>query len=274
MNALPSSLPPDGQHRDAPCINVLGTRVDALDMPRAVARIEGWIHAAETGRYVCVTGVHGVMEGLRNRRIRAIHNRADAVVPDGMPLSWLGWSQGYRDMNRVYGPALMLALLERSATQGYTNYFYGGKPGVVEALADRMTRRYPGLKVVGTMTPPFRDLTAEEEAHAVETINRARPDLLWIGLSTPKQELRMASLQGRVTAKVMLGVGAAFDFHAGGLRQAPHWLQRAGLEWLFRLCMEPRRLAGRYLRNNPLFLWHLLLQATGARAYPIQTTDA
>ena len=271
MSAPLTTVAQDGA---VPCLNVLGTRVDALNMSRAVARIEGWIHSAETGRYVCVTGVHGVMEGLRNRRIRVVHNRADAVVPDGMPLTWLGWSQGHRDMNRVYGPALMLALLERSAAQGYTQYFYGGKPGVAEALAARMTARYPGLKVVGMMTPPFRELTAAEEADAVEAINRAKPDLLWIGLSTPKQELRMASLQGRVTAKVMLGVGAAFDFHAGGLRQAPYWLQRAGLEWLFRLCMEPRRLAGRYLRNNPQFLWHLLLQVTGARAYPIQTTDA
>jgi N-acetylglucosaminyldiphosphoundecaprenol N-acetyl-beta-D-mannosaminyltransferase len=242
-------------------------------MQGAVARIESWIRSGAVGRYVCITGVHGVMEGLRDKSIRTIHNRADAVMPDGMPLTWLGWSRGQRAMDRVYGPALMLSLLEQSAAKGYTNYFYGGKPGVVETLESRMTQRFPGLKVVGRYSPPFRPLTAGEETSVVEDINRRKPDLLWIGLSTPKQEIRMASFQGRVSAGVMLGVGAAFDFHAGLVRQAPYWIQRSGCEWLFRLCMEPRRLAGRYLRNNPLFLFHLLLQTAGLRDYPLETVD-
>lgn len=251
-------------------VNILGTRVAAIDIPRTVSMIEGWIAEKEFGRYVCVTGVHGVMESLRSESIRGIHNRADAVVPDGMPLVWLGRLRGRRNMGRVYGPDLMLALLARSAELGLTSFFYGGAPGVADVLKQRMEERFPGLRVAGTWCPPFRELTGEEEKEAIDAINRAQPDLLWVGLSTPKQEMLMAAWSGRVRAKVMLGVGAAFDFHTGRVRQAPRWMQRMGLEWFFRLCMEPRRLAGRYLRNNPLFLWHIVLQLTRLRKYPAE----
>jgi N-acetylglucosaminyldiphosphoundecaprenol N-acetyl-beta-D-mannosaminyltransferase len=132
-----------------------------------------------------------------------------------------------------------------------------------------MSERFPGLRVVGTYYPPYRPLSPEEEATVIAEINALKPDFLWIGLSTPKQEIQMAALRGKVKAKVMLGVGAAFDFHTGRVSQAPAWIQRAGFEWLFRLCMEPRRLASRYLRNNPLFLFHIVLQITGIRAYPV-----
>jgi len=250
-------------------LNVLGTQVSVLNLPGAVKLFESWLASPHVGRYVCVTGVHGVMEGLRDSRLRAIHNRADAVVPDGMPLSWLGWWQGHRDMDRVYGPDLMLAMLEVSARKGYTNYLYGGNAGVAEDLGRFMTVRFPGLRVIGTCSPPFRPLSSEEESNICSEINALKPDLLWIGLSTPKQEIQMAAFSGKVQAKLMLGVGAAFDFHAGRVRQAPKWIQRAGCEWLFRLCVEPRRLAGRYLRNNPLFLIHVFLQMTGMRAYPV-----
>lgn len=256
-----------------PYINVLGTRVHALDMERAVPLIDGWVRSGAAGRYVCVTGVHGVMEGLRDPAVRAIHNRADAVMPDGMPLTWLGRGRGHRRMDRVYGPDLMLSLLALSAAKGYTNYFYGGKAGVADELGRRMTGRFPGLRIAGTYSPPFRPLTDDEERTVVEDINRRNPDFLWIGLSTPRQEIRMAAFQGKVNARVMLGVGAAFDFHAGLVRQAPRWIQRSGFEWLFRVCMEPRRLAGRYLRNNPLFLMHTFLQATGLRQYPLGDPD-
>ncbi len=252
-----------------PWMNVLGTQVSVLNLVEAVNLIEFWLQSQRVGRYVCVTGVHGVMEGLRDVGIRMIHNRADAVVPDGMPLTWLGWWHGYRDMNRVYGPDLMLAMLEVSAQKGYTNYFYGGKAGVADDLGNRMSERFPDLRVVGTYSPPFGPLSPLEETAVLAEINALKPDLLWIGLSTPKQEILMAAFSGKVQAKVMLGVGAAFDFHTGRVCQSPKWIQRAGCEWLFRLCMEPRRLAGRYLRNNPLFLAHVFLQMTGLRSYPV-----
>jgi len=256
---------------EIPAINVLGTRISALNLNGAADLVEGWISRGACGRYVCVTGVHGVMEGLGNVAIRKILDQADACVPDGMPMVWLGWLHGFRQMDRVYGPDLMLALLRRSAEKGYTNYFYGGGESVARELKDRMQRRFPGLRVVGACCPPFRSLTSKEEDCIIADINEKRPDLLWIGLSTPKQEMQMAAFRSKVRARVMLGVGAAFDFHAGRVRQAPHWVQRCGLEWLFRLCMEPRRLWRRYLRNNPLFIWHVFLQLTRLRKYPADT---
>lgn len=257
--------------QDVEYINVLGTRVTVLDIPSAVSMIEDWGGQDRCGRYVCVTGVHGVMEGVRSESIRGIHNRADAVAPDGMPLVWLGRLQGQRRMDRVYGPDLMLSVLARAAERGLSNFFYGGAPGVADTLKRRMEERHPGLRVVGTGAPPFRPLTQEEEKLAIETINQTAPDFLWIGLSTPKQEMLMAAWTGKVQAKVMIGVGAAFDFHSGRVRQAPRWVQRIGMEWFFRLCMEPRRLARRYLRNNPMFLGHVVLQITGLRRYPLTT---
>lgn len=249
-------------------VNVLGTPVAALDMDGAVEVISDWLAEEMCGRYVCVTGVHGVMEGLRDAAIRNVHASAAACVPDGMPMTWVGRLRGHGGMDRVYGPDLMLRLLDVAARRGYSNYFYGGAEGVAEELGRRMAARFPGLEVVGTYCPPFRPLTPSERADVVSEINRLRPDLLWVGLSTPKQELLMSELHLDLRTKVMLGVGAAFDFHSGRVRQAPRWMMRAGLEWFFRLVTNPRRLASRYLRNNPAFLWHIFLQQTGMRHYP------
>jgi N-acetylglucosaminyldiphosphoundecaprenol N-acetyl-beta-D-mannosaminyltransferase len=253
-----------------PVIDVLGTKIAALNPESAVAVILAWLKQSSTGHCVCVTGVHGVMESLRSPVIRRAHNGADACVPDGMPMTWIGWLRGHKTMDRVYGPDLMLTLLELSATHAYKNFFYGGAEGVADELAGRMIERFPDLRVVGTMCPPFRPLEPVEKERVISAINEVRPDLLWVGLSTPKQELFMADFRRQLEAKVMLGVGAAFDFHTGRVRQAPRWMMRAGLEWLFRLCMEPRRLAPRYLRNNPAFLWHFFLQQAGIRDYPLE----
>ena len=252
-----------------PPVNILGTGISALNMSSAVNLIEEWICDGATGRYVCVTGVHGVMEGFRNIVIREAHNAADACVPDGMPMTWIGRLHGRRNMNRVYGPDLMLALLEKSAAEGYSNYFYGGAEGVADSLKERMTARFPGLQVVGTHCPPFRPLNEAEKDALIAEIEERRPDLFWVGLSTPKQELFMGDLCHELACKVMLGVGAAFDFHTGRVRQAPRWMMRSGLEWFFRLCMEPRRLGPRYLRNNPAFIWNILLQSLGIRSFPL-----
>lgn len=251
---------------ELPAFDVLGTRVLAVDIAGAVNCVERWVAGADCGHYVCVTGVHGIMEGSRDKAIQRVHNAADAVVPDGMPLVWLGHRRGYRYMRRVYGPDLMLAVMQHAATAGWTSFLLGGAPGVADELKRRMEARFPGVKVVGTHCPPYRPLTEVEESAVLADIDRLRPDLLWVGLSTPKQELLMARWKARgVKAKVMLGVGAAFDFHTGRVRQAPVWLQRTGLEWLFRLCMEPRRLGPRYLRNNPAFLWSLLCESLSRR---------
>jgi N-acetylglucosaminyldiphosphoundecaprenol N-acetyl-beta-D-mannosaminyltransferase len=231
-------------------------------MEMALRTIEAWILRRES-HYVCVTGVHGVMESQRDEVLRRIHNAAGLVTPDGMPLVWLSRLMGFRPVERVYGPDLMLELCERSAKHGYRQFFYGGAPGIAEKLALRLQSRFPSLKVSGFYSPPFRPLTPEEDKAEVELINATKPHILWVGLSTPKQERWMAEHMAWLHTPVLIGVGAAFDFHAGIKRQAPRWMQRTGLEWLFRLLMEPRRLWRRYLINNPLFLWLVLLQLLG-----------
>jgi N-acetylglucosaminyldiphosphoundecaprenol N-acetyl-beta-D-mannosaminyltransferase len=249
-------------------VNVLGVGVSAVNMALAVERIEGWIARGER-HYVCVTGVHGVMESQHDQTLRRIHNRAGLVTPDGMPMVWLSWLGGQRHVDRVYGPDLLDACCERSVARGYRHFFYGGGSGVAERLAERLLGRFPGLRIVGCYTPPFRQLTEEEDAAVVRQINEAEPDIVWVGLSTPKQERWMADHVGRVQASALIGVGAAFDFHAGLKKQAPRWMQRAGLEWFFRLATEPRRLWKRYLVNNPAFVWRVLLQATRVRTHPL-----
>jgi len=263
-----------GRVKVCDALNVLGTAVGTVNLDAAVDLFETRLNSRQRGGYVCVTGVHGVMEGLRDPELRGIHNRATLCVPDGMPLTWLGRIRGFKQMDRVYGPDLMLRMLELAVRNGYTSYFYGGQEGVAETLKAKMESRFPGLRVVGTFSPPFRALSVEEDQQIVDEINRVRPDLLWVGLSTPKQERQMASFAGRLDVGMMFGVGAAFDFHTGRVRQAPVWMQRAGLEWFFRLCMEPRRLAGRYLRNNPAFILHAMLQLTGLRRYPTEQTSS
>lgn len=250
-------------------VNVLGVGVSPIDMDDAVRVIDGWI-AERTPRYVTVTGVHGVMESQRDEALRRIHNRAGLVTPDGMPLVWLSRLAGFRGVRRVYGPDLMLRCCEASIERGWKHYLYGGAEGIPELLEARLRERLPGLEIVGRYSPPFRSLTAEEDAEIVDRINASGADIVWVGLGTPKQERWMDAHVGRLEAPVLVGVGAAFDFHAGLKRQAPGWVQRAGLEWLFRLLSEPRRLWRRYCINNPLFVWSVLLQKTGVRRYELE----
>lgn len=243
-----------------PRVNVLGVGVSAIDMERALEAIERWIERGER-HYVCVTNVHGVMESWRDPDLRRIHNASGLTTPDGMPLVWLSRLKGFRGVERVYGPELMLALCERSVSRGYRHFFYGGAtPAALDRLVENLRRRFPGLQVAGAYWPPFRPLTPEEDEQVVRLINRAAPDVLWVGLGAPKQERWMAEHRGRLEVPVMIGVGAAFDFHAGLKRQAPRWMQRAGLEWFFRLCQEPGRLWRRYLLNIPLFVCLVLAQ--------------
>lgn len=233
-------------------MRVLGVKVSPIDLDTAVATIEGWIEN-RMPNYVCVTGVHGVMESQSDTRLREIHANAGLVTPDGMPLVWMAHRLGSPQTRRVYGPDLMRALTQRSADRGYRQFYYGGGAGLADRLARVLTAKHPRLKVVGSHSPPFRPLSEEEDAEIVAAINETDPDIVWVGLSTPKQEYWMASHVGRIKAPVLIGVGAAFDFLAGTKRQAPLWMQRNGLEWLFRLLSEPRRLWKRYFTIIPGF---------------------
>lgn len=232
--------------------DVLGVSVSAITMDDAVATLDRWIEGRRR-EYVCVTGVHGVMECRCDPSLRKIHDEAGMVTPDGMPLVYFLRLVGKKRTQRVYGPDLMRAMTALSATRGYRQFYYGGDVGLAEKLKETLVRSASGLQVVGTFSPPFRALTPEEDRAIVDMINAARPDIVWVGLSTPKQERWMAAHRGQIEAPVMIGVGAAFDFLAGTKRQAPLWMQRHGLEWLFRLCSEPKRLWRRYAYIVPGF---------------------
>jgi N-acetylglucosaminyldiphosphoundecaprenol N-acetyl-beta-D-mannosaminyltransferase len=240
-------------------VDILGVEVSAINPGMASDTIAAWIDS-DAREYVCVRDVHGVVASLDDPELRMIHNRAGMVTPDGMPLVWVGRRAGADWMRRVYGPDLLLSVCEKSSEQGWSHFFYGAAEGVPDELAGRLADRYPGLKVVGTFSPPYRQLTADEVVETADMINSSGADIVWVGLSSPKQERWMAQFRPLLEARVMIGIGAAFDIHAGNVPQAPRWMQRSGFEWFFRLIIEPRRLWRRYLVSIPRFLWRILLQ--------------
>lgn len=252
-----------------PRVNILGVGISAVNLTSALEEIERWIEQGKR-HYVCVTPVHGIMACHWEPDLRAIFNASGLTTPDGMPIVWLLRWLGHRQVARVYGPDLMLAVCQRSLSKGYRHFLFGGEHGVAEALKARLQERFPGLQVVGTLSPPFGRLEPEEDEEMVRRINEVRPDIVWVGLGCPKQERWMAEHRDRLKAPVLIGVGAAFDFLTGRKPQAPRWMQRAGLEWLFRLLTEPRRLWGRYLINNPLFVALVVLQALRVRRYSLE----
>jgi N-acetylglucosaminyldiphosphoundecaprenol N-acetyl-beta-D-mannosaminyltransferase len=237
---------------------VLGVRVNAVQIPEVVAILERWIRERQSSRYVAVTGMHGVTESRRDPDFRVALDAADLVVPDGMPLVWLGRYHGMPLQRRVYGPELMATFMRRTGGR-YRHFFYGGAPGVADRLAQHAQDCY-GIRIAGTFCPPFCRLTPEEDAQILKLIHCAEPDVVWIGLSTPKQERWMYEHRESLKVPVMLGVGAAFDINSGTLRQAPMWMRENGLEWLFRLMTEPRWLWRRYLVNGSEFVWNVLLE--------------
>jgi N-acetylglucosaminyldiphosphoundecaprenol N-acetyl-beta-D-mannosaminyltransferase len=256
------------------CADVLGVKVSAINMSRAVDTADRWVKAGQPG-YICVTGVHGVMEAQKNCEFREILNRAMMNTPDGMPMSWVGRLQGFGDMDRVFGPDFMSAMCHLSLKRGFRHFLYGGKPGVAEKLKQALEKKFPGLQVVGTYTPPFRELNAAEEDALLAQVCNSRPHILWVGMSTPKQERFMAQYVDRLQVPLLVGVGAAFDYHTGLIRDCSPWIKRAGLQWLHRLAQDPKRLWRRYLRNNPRFVWNIALQLLKLRCYPrISTTPA
>ncbi len=233
-----------------PRVDVLGVHVSTIDRPTAVAEIGRFIRSG-TPTYVCVTGVHGVMESQRDPALRDIHNRSGLTTPDGMPMVWAARRAGATATQRVYGPDLMLDVCAQ--LPDVRHFFFGAGPGVADELGRRLRARFPSMHVAGTMSPPYGPALAAADEAIVAALNRARPDVIWVGLSTPLQERWMAAHRDVLTAPVLIGVGAAFDIHAGRVPQAPRWMQRNGLEWLYRLSREPRRLGRRYLVNNPSF---------------------
>ncbi len=245
---------------DPGSFSVLNVRVDAVQIPDAIERIESWIRTRRRCHYVAVTGMHGVTEAQHDASLRKILNAADLVVPDGMPLVWIARLRGFPLRRRVYGPELMMAFCEATVSKGYRHFLYGGSPEVCGRLAQQLRRRFPAISIVGTYSPPFRPLSSQESADVSETINRAEPDIVWVGLSTPKQECWMHQHRGQLRAPVLVGVGAAFDINSGAKKQAPAWMRENGFEWLFRLLQEPRRLWRRYLVCGSEFAFMVALE--------------
>lgn len=242
-----------GSEPKSPSVDVLGVGVRPQTMQQALETIAAHIEQRTSG-YVCVADVHSVMESWRDPALRAIHAGAIMVTTDGMPLVWLCRMAGHREAERVYGPDLMLAVCAESPARGWRHYLYGSNEGVLAKLQANLKARTPDLAIVGAYAPPYRPLTEAEDAAVVADITASGADIVWVGLGAPKQERWMAAHVNRFPAPLMIGVGAAFDFHAGTKLQAPRWMQRNGLEWLFRLACEPRRLGRRYLFNNGLFI--------------------
>ncbi|MBX4895203.1 WecB/TagA/CpsF family glycosyltransferase [Rhizobium bangladeshense] len=249
--------------------NVLGVRISAVNLKSATGFIQ---KAMEEGRreYVCVRDAHGVVRCQDDPELRSIHNRAFLVTPDGMPLVWALKHAGHSESDRVYGPDLMLSVFEAGTSKGIRHFLYGATPETLQHLQARLLAKFPEAEIAGSYAPPFHKLSPQEEADIADRLNRSGADIIWVGLSSPKQELWMARMRDRLDASMLIGVGAAFDFHAGLKRQAPRFIQRSGFEWAFRLLCEPRRLWRRYALVVPAFISLTAFQRLGLRNFPIE----
>ncbi len=272
----PAPSPPNGPalslSNGPPRFNVLGTGVSALTLDQARDLVLAARGKTRLG-YVCCATAYNINLARIVVSLRRQYNRSYLTTPDGMPLVWLGRLRGHR-VTRVYGPDLMEAVCDAGRSAGLRHYFYGGQPGVAELLREKLTARFPGLQVAGTFTPSFRELTVDEKAALRIDVAAAQPDIIWVGLSSPNQEHFMATHGTDLDAGLLVGVGAAFDFLSGRVRQAPRWMQRSGLEWLHRLATEPRRLWRRYLVHNPLFVLRTFAQLSGLKKYPIEIAES
>lgn len=255
------------QAESQPEFRVLGVRMDAVQIPHVIVTMENWIARRDGCRFIAVTNVHVLMEAHHQDSFRKVLDAADLCVPDGMPLIWVGRSHGHPLERRVYGPDLLLDFCRETNARRYRHFFYGGKPGVPQALANRLKKDYPLVEIAGTYSPPFRVLSAEEDARVVDMINGSGADVLWVGLGCPKQEYWMHRHREQLQVPVMVGVGQAFDVHAGRLKQAPFWMREHGLEWVFRLASEPRRLWRRYLIYNSQFVFNALLELLHIKSF-------
>jgi len=255
------------QARHRPLAHVLGVDIDAVNMESAIAHIVAFLRESRRG-YVCVAGVHGVLEARRSSQVAEAYVASELNIPDGTPLTWVGRLQGHSTMECVTGPDLMLEIFRRPEFAHVAHFLYGGVEGVAAELRDRLKRDFPAARIVGAVTPPFHDLSSAEQDDFVAAIAELKPDIIWIGLGCPKQELFMSRYLPLLDTRLMFGVGAAFDFHTGRIRHCAPWIKRAGLHWLHRLIQNPRRLWRRALFIIPTFLCHIVLQLTGLRRYP------
>ena len=237
---------------------VIGSPIHKLTWPSALGRLQEWAASRES-RYVCICNVHSVVTARQDAEFASILQNADMATPDGAPVAWLMRRMGTIGQARINGPDLMALYCESAAQRGESIYLYGGQQTTLDKLCEILPSRYPGLKIAGAFSPPYRPLTDEEDEVAVAAINSSGASTVWVSLGCPKQEVWMAEHRGRVLAP-MIGVGAAFDYHAGVIRRAPMWMQSGGFEWLHRLCSEPRRLWKRYLLTNSLFIYYATRQ--------------
>lgn len=238
---------------------ILGVNVAAVRISDVIRQMDEWIEEKSFGHYIAVTNTHVVTESWLNPEYRKVLNTADFVVPDGMPLVWLARLGGHPLKRRVYGPELMETFFKEMG-QRHRHFIYGGKPGIPERLMDNLSESYPGIQFAGSYSPPFRQLTDDEDREIVDMINDLEPDVVWVGLGAPKQEKWMYDHRNELRVPLMVGVGAAFDFLAGVKSQAPSLFRENGFEWLWRLMSEPRRLWRRYLLYGPLFIGLVTLE--------------
>lgn len=254
---------------------ILGVGINPIRYGDVLQQFRSWVAerrlsqspAAASGHYMCIVSVHGIITALTDPKCRTALNSADLATPDGMPVVWALRSFGEKDSRRVYGPNLMLALCGQAARLGHRVFLYGGTVATLTRLRLALVRRFPSLVIAGAYSPPFRNLTPDEDREVTRTIRESGADIVFVGISTPKQDYWMLDHREKLPGTIMVGVGAAFNFHAGEVRQAPAWMQGAGLEWLFRLMMEPKRLWKRYLLITPLFLPLWALQRVGVLKY-------
>lgn len=241
-----------------PVCNILGVKIAAIDMDWLIAFTCQHIGSL-SGDYLCVSNVHTTVTAYEDAAYCAVQNGGIMAIPDGGPLSALGRKRGYPHMGRTTGPSYLEEILRLSAEKGWRHYFYGSTEETLGKLRRVLEERYPGVSVAGMYSPPFRPLSAEEDAAITAQINESNADFVWVGLGAPKQENWMAAHQGRVHG-LMVGVGAAFDYMAGNIQRAPQWMQTCNLEWLYRLLQDPKRLFKRYLVTNTKFIWQAVLR--------------
>jgi N-acetylglucosaminyldiphosphoundecaprenol N-acetyl-beta-D-mannosaminyltransferase len=248
-----------GLNAQAKSLDILGVPISIIDMERTLAEIDR-MFATGRGGYICIRDTHGVMLAQNDPHLREIHERAALVTPDGMPLVLLARLYGHSDIGRVCGPDLVMALCGHSLRRNYRHYFFGSTPEVSDAFLQRLRTIFPGICISGSESPPFGPVTTEPDQSACRRIQETNANIIWVGLGTPKQEYWMAANAPLLPNTVMIGVGAAFDFHACTIKRAPLWMQKSCLEWLYRLIQEPRRLWKRYLIIAPKFVVLSLLE--------------
>jgi N-acetylglucosaminyldiphosphoundecaprenol N-acetyl-beta-D-mannosaminyltransferase len=246
---------------------ILGVKFNAVQIPDVIRQVINWVTEDDRGHYICVSNVHSTVESQRHSSFKETLNASDLNVPDGMPIVWLGRARGHEIRRRVYGPELFEGMLHETHGLGFKHFFYGGTQSTLNALTLALQNTFPGLQIAGSYSPPFRPLTEQEKRDVIDMVIKASPDILWVGLGCPKQELWMREYCAEMNVPVMIGVGQAFNIYAGQLRQAPRWMREHGLEWLFRLFLEPRRLWKRYLVYNTLFLYYLSLDGLSIKSF-------